>query len=480
MQFYTSLLHKYTKLQGGKLSGKVHTEGTTRLSSGRTEFTASLSLANQDILALMGRKTNHTISMLQRLYIAWNAFMANDLFTYASAGAYSFLLSALPVLLMVLVILLRFFNASPDYLMNLLQTNEVFSASFDIRPYFESVMAFKTIGIFEVIIGISIFWMARRFFASIQHGVRIIWRKRGKGKPIKENLVVIAGEALLVILIVIMTLLVSAGNAFFASDLSRQLLSPFVSSLIKNLFRFVPLAIICVFLFLVYLLTPRTRPRTASCISAALSCTIALAVIQALFRTFINMSRYNLVYGILSNVIVLLLEVYVFFFLFLFFAQFIYISQFLDSFVLAQLYLLPAYDDPDPFKQLRRIFFQYPLIFHTRFMRRVPANTVLFAIGDDSTSLFYVWSGHVSIRMPNQVFEAGQGRIFGEFSSLIGGSRTATALTLTDCELLELPASIFQETIEVDGETSRRALRMIADYLRRKNNAEPLSYDEQL
>ena len=262
----------------------------------------------------MREKKDRLKGLAQRLYITWDTFMANDLFTYASAGAYSFLLSALPVLLMVLVILLRLFNTSPEVIRNLLGSNALFSESLDISSFLDSVMSIRSVGIFEAVVGVSIFWMARRFFASIQQGMKIIYRKRGKGKPIKENLVVLAGEAILIILIVMATIFLIAGNAFFGSALSENLLPPFLFSVVKNLFRFAPFGIILVFLFLVYYYSPRTRPGAMQSFGAAVACTVSFAFVQVIFTSLVNMSRYNLVYGILSNVIVLLLEVYLFFF----------------------------------------------------------------------------------------------------------------------------------------------------------------------
>ncbi len=427
----------------------------------------------------MREKKDRLKGLAQRLYITWDAFMANDLFTYSSAGAYSFLLSALPVLLMVLVILLRLFNTSPEVIRNLLASNALFSESLDISSFLDSVMSIRSVGLFEVVVGVSIFWMARRFFASIQQGMKIIYRKRGKGKPIKENLVVLAGEAILIILIVIATIFLIAGNAFFGSTLSENLLPPVLFALVKNLFRFAPFIIILIFLFLVYYYSPRTRPGALQSFFASAACTVTFAVVQLLFSSIVNMSRYNLVYGILSNVIVLLLEVYLFFFLFLFYAQFLYVIQFFESFLLARIYLLPRYDDPDPMRQLERMLFVKPALFFREYAVRLQAGETIFTLGEDSTELYYVWQGFVALNLPNQVIEAGCGRIFGEFSGMIGASRTATAVAVTDAVLLRIPGRIFQETIEVDGGLSRRTLQMIADYVR-KQNAAPLSTDGQV
>lgn len=424
----------------------------------------------------MREKKNWRKGLAQKLYITWDAFMTNDLFTYASAGAYSFFLSAFPVVLMVLVILVRIFNTSPDTIRDLLGSTKIIGESFDLTPFIDSVMSIHSFGLFEGIIGLSVFWMARRFFASIQQGMKVIYRKRGKGKPIKENLIVIAGEVLLVILIVLAVVFFTAGNAFFRTALSENLLRPFVFTLFRDLFRFAPYFIVFMFLFLVYFITPRTRPEAKQSLIAAALCTLSFAIVQLIFASFVNMSKYNLVYGILSNMIVLLLEVYLFFFLFLFFAQFQFVDQFFESFLLAQLYLMPSYRDRDPLRQFVRILFLEPPFFYRQYAVRLPAGEEVFRLGDDSTELYYIWNGFIRLDMPNQVIEIGRGRIFGEFSSIAGGLRTATATAQTDVILLRLPAHLFQETVEVDGALSRKTLQMISDYVRKKNKV-PLSMD---
>jgi len=264
-----------------------------------------------------------------------------------------------------------------------------------------------------------------------------------------------------------------SGNALLHTTISRQILPPFFFGVIRNLFRFVPLALLFVFLFLVYFITPRTKPKARVSAFCSLSCTLFFASMQIVFAYFVNMTKYNLAYGILSNVIVILLEVYFFFFLFLFFAQFQYVVQFFESYLLARLYLLPPYDAPSPFQQIERIMFCDPPLFTKRYAIRKKAGETIFGLGDDSTELYYVCSGIVRITMPNHVVEEGPGNIFGEFSSFIGGNRTGTAKAETDCTLLMIPDRLFQETIEVDGAMSRRTLKMIADYVR-KNSEHPL------
>ena len=92
---------------------------------------------------------------------------------------------------------------------------------------------------------------------------------------------------------------------------------------------------------------------------------------------------------------------------------------------------------------------------------------------EDSSELYYVWAGTVDLVRENRVSEIGRGGMFGEFATLLGIGRTATAVAATDCVVLRIPSELFRETIEVDGKVSHRTLLAVSDYVR-KNHLEVL------
>ncbi len=75
---------------------------------------------------------------------------------------------------------------------------------------------------------------------------------------------------------------------------------------------------------------------------------------------------------------------------------------------------------------------------------RVPAGETLFHAGDPGDSLFLVRGGEVELFIKDTVGQkivlttAGPGDMFGELAMLDTGARTATALALTDCDVLVL------------------------------------------
>src|SRR5574344_1533982 len=115
------------------------------------------------------------ITAMQSLYLTEVFYFSNDLFSYASACAFGFLFSFVPVVMMILVILLRILHASPEMITSILNTSKVFSNTFDIQYLIDSVVSIKTITNFEIILGLAIIWMARRFFSSVMAGMHTIF-----------------------------------------------------------------------------------------------------------------------------------------------------------------------------------------------------------------------------------------------------------------------------------------------------------------
>lgn len=81
----------------------------------------------------------------------------------------------------------------------------------------------------------------------------------------------------------------------------------------------------------------------------------------------------------------------------------------------------------------------------------VPANEMVFWIGDPAGPLYVVDSGQVAITAPDEDGEhvlletVGPGGVFGEISFLDGGPRSATARAVTDTVLLVLPREAFHD-----------------------------------
>jgi hypothetical protein len=97
--------------------------------------------------------------------------------------------------------------------------------------------------------------------------------------------------------------------------------------------------------------------------------------------------------------------------------------------------------------------------------RRRAAGEVLFRAGDPGDALFIVAKGRVQIKAESgsNIAELGDGDTFGEMALLSAGARTATAVPVSDVELLEIDRANFDRMLANDGELARAVQRLSHD-----------------
>jgi len=74
----------------------------------------------------------------------------------------------------------------------------------------------------------------------------------------------------------------------------------------------------------------------------------------------------------------------------------------------------------------------------------VPARTVVARRGQPGDCMFFIVQGEVEAMVKPKPQIMGPGEFFGEIALLTGGPRTATVVTLTQCQLLALDIADFR------------------------------------
>lgn len=406
---------------------------------------------------------------MQSLYLTEVFYFSNDLFSYASACAFGFLFSFVPVVMMILVILLRILHASPEMITSILNTSKVFSNTFDIQYLIDSVVSIKTITNFEIILGLAIIWMARRFFSSVMAGMHTIFKQATPTKPLVSQILILAGEAIFVIAIASIIFLVITFKTIKRAPIFNSLTAQFptlLGSVTSRLINIVPLVFIFLIVMICYKEESRSKPSWFICAVSSAGCTFCFWVFQRLMGLFININRYNLIYGVLSNIIVMLLEVYFFFMLFLFFAQFIFVFQFFDELLLGELYVLPDREDTNILATLKRILFINP-----DYLIRKDANVIklqkgqrIYSASDEGTNAYYIVHGNVEIVRKNSISYLERGKFFGEEACILNEPRKDDAIAHTDVELVQISGKEFLSLLDKNPAVSRKALSQISTY----------------
>ena len=95
------------------------------------------------------------------------------------------------------------------------------------------------------------------------------------------------------------------------------------------------------------------------------------------------------------------------------------------------------------------------------------AGDVIFREGDPAKELLVIKSGTVEIRIRNRLIDTlGERSIFGEMALIDSRPRSATALALTDTELIPLGDKGFSLLVAYNPKFALSVLRVLAKHLR--------------
>ena len=105
-------------------------------------------------------------------------------------------------------------------------------------------------------------------------------------------------------------------------------------------------------------------------------------------------------------------------------------------------------------------------------IRRYPRGSLVCAEGDIATEVVIIRSGSVKVLVTAlsgrevvlDVME--DGALLGELSAIDGSPRSATAIALTQLEVLAIPQSAFRQVLDEDNALARRLLDLLAERMR--------------
>jgi CRP/FNR family transcriptional regulator, cyclic AMP receptor protein len=97
------------------------------------------------------------------------------------------------------------------------------------------------------------------------------------------------------------------------------------------------------------------------------------------------------------------------------------------------------------------------------------AGDVVFAEGEPGDCLYVVKSGAVSLQQgERELEEVGPGAIFGEMALIDLGPRSASAIAVTDCELVSIEKRRFWFLVQETPYFAETVMRVMAERLRRR------------
>jgi len=409
-------------------------------------------------------------SVLQRMLFAAERYREHELTNHAAAGAYSFLLSLTPAILLALSFMSTVFGANPAVVaeINRLVTRFLGPLGSTVAPgtYFGHRLT-----ILAAIIGlVSLVWAARLFAATVQRGIRIIWAATARKSLVRENVMSLLVE--LVTFAAMVALIAADEGAHVAARAVRGAAGVGTARTIVDVERLAPVVALFLFTGWSYLVIPAKRPNPKAAWGCAALCFGFFLAVTEVFRLFIGAAHYELLYGVLGNLILLLVNVFSFFSLYFYFAEMVYVSDQFDALLFGRFHRLTRMRTAGgEVPRLERALFVEPArLLHT-YGRTFRPGDVVFSAGDQGKDAYFVYYGKIGIYIPaagteSAIASLGPGEVFGEMAHILGENRTATARAEEESAVLELPPTVFEQYLATHPDAARQLISALSERLK--------------
>ncbi|GAB4366369.1 MAG: YhjD/YihY/BrkB family envelope integrity protein [Spirochaetales bacterium] len=409
---------------------------------------------------------------LRRTLFSLEQFSRHEMANHASAGAYAFLLSAFPAILLVLYgfsTLGKWWGWELSWVVSILTP---YLESFGGTELFIDLLARPLSGWAGIFGFLNLLWTSRLLILSIQRGIRVIHAAPTRATLFRENLLTIAIELVSLVVLIVILGTGQILRLFFQSTgwfPLRRILTGFVSFGISSLG---PISL-WVFTFFTYLKIPPTKPSVKHALVSSVLCLGAYLGASFLLGMILNTERYGLLYGILGNLIGWLIRVYIFFWFYFFFAELSYTLEHYDSLLFARFHRIDTRGEAP--KTLERTLFSKPQRLFRKYAREYPAGSVIFRKGDPCGEAYYLYKGNVAVYVEDPDSGASpiswiqEGEFFGEMACILKEPRTAWAIAQTDATVFVLPSSMFKGILLQDPHTAARMVELLASRLSANN-----------
>ena len=422
------------------------------------------------------RKKAWLFTQCQALFITIKLFALNKLPAYAEACSFGLLFSFLPIFMITLIVMTRILHASPEIIEPLLKS--ILSAVPQLERFFAPARFTRMLssarigGLFELFIFFFAFWMSRRFLVSIFQSFKMIFHTRHKRKSVSSQLMMFAVVTMIifaftaVVFAYILLRYVTRLSVFVAFVQKFPQLDIFNHVISEFFITYFPNILILVVVTVLYKTVPGTKPNFKSCFLTALFCTVSFWAFRIILHFFMSAKNYNALYGMMGQVILLLMDIFFFFTFFLFCAQYLFVSQFFDDLLIGELYLLPKREEGGFAGRMRRRLFLRPetLLADKTLAVDFASGDVIFAQGELNDEAYYIVEGNVQTTKPDGGRLYTEGDFFGEISCTLKKPHDSTARAITKTKIIKIKGETFRFLVNQDNDVARKTLSQYSSY----------------
>ncbi len=398
---------------------------------------------------------------------AWKNYRDNGNTNQAAAIAFYAILSLIPLFILTVIMLGRIFSSHPAVQIKLLHAVQ------GIHPYFSGSFL-SQLGQIEQkknVLGwagiISLFWLSAMIFSSIETSLNIIFRARTYRNYLAAKLL-----ALSMIPLGWGIGIASVGITYGANVLVARSFAVgdagFVVSFVRTfLFAYtVPYLLTALFVAVVYRVVPNIRVGLKAAVAGAAIFALLVEIAKHIFTWYVSSyARYNVIFGSLEALVILIIWVFYVSLLFLFCAELIASYGRRDMLLLKDAFLEKS---KGRLKVNERLF--------RKFGRRFAAGAYIFREGDSGREMYYLLDGHVRVEkkageITKVLAEMGPGEYFGEMAALIESPRTASALVTEDSQVAVIDAATLGNLLRESEEVSLFMLREFSYRIKHTSDA---------
>ncbi len=398
---------------------------------------------------------------------AWKNYRLNGDANQAAAIALYAVLSAIPLFVLTIIVAGYIFSSHPQI------QADIVDAVRGFHPYFsEKILA--QLGQIERkrhLLGwlgvLGLIWLSAQIFNSIEAALNITFHSQKKRNFIVSKSMAIAmipmgwivGAASVVISYLTMMLRqpaeISRGMDIYPSTMSGILLG-----------YLVPYVITAIFFSFVYKVIPTAKIKLTLALAGGAIFAFLMEIAKQFFTWYIaNYTRYDVIFGSLEAVVILVIWVFYIALIFLFCAEIMSSYQRRDILLLERALLKPL---KKSMRVEERLF--------KKFGHTYEKDSIVFNEGDSGHEMFYVLSGRVFLEkvdchIKKILAEMGPGQYFGEMAALIDIKRSATAHVIEDSHLAVIDGNTFRDTLRESQEIGMHMLKEFSRRLKNSNTA---------
>ena len=383
----------------------------------------------------------------------------------AAAIALYAVLSAIPLFVLTIIAAGYIFSSYPQI------QNDIVDAVRGFNPYFSEKILVQ-LGQIEKkrhLLGwlgvLGLIWLSTQIFNSMEDALNITFHS-----PKKRNFIV---SKLLAIAMIPMGWIVG-GASVAISYLTALIVSQpiellsgvasYLSTMSGAFLRYLlPYIVTVIFFSIVYRIIPTAKIKFSVALVGGAIFALLMEIAKQLFTWYVsNYTRYDVIFGSLEAVVILIIWLFYVALIFLFCAEIMSSYQRRNFLLLERAILKPLQNN---MRINERLFKQFG---HT-----YEKGSIVFNEGDSGNEMFYVLSGRVCLEkvdchVKKVLAEIGPGQYFGEMAALIDISRSATARVIEDSHLAVIDGNTFGNILR---ESQEIALHMLKEFSRRLGNS---------